>query len=68
MAEKTKPGSDLKVTIKPFGPTSEELEAVARRAVSLAAVRAFSGRGGARLLYVEALDDDDKTRNSPVGS
>lgn len=64
MADKTKSGSDLKVTIKPFGPTSEELEAVARRAVSLAAVRAFIGRGGARLLYVEARDDHDKTRKN----
>ena len=57
-----KPDRGLKVTVKPFGPTHEQLAAIAERAMALANVRKHIGRGKVRLLYVEALDDDeDKT-------
>lgn len=55
---KTKKSSELRVTVKPFGPTQEELEAIGARVLTLADVRKHIGRGKARLLYVEALDED----------
>ncbi|HXF45224.1 MAG TPA: hypothetical protein VNK91_03805 [Burkholderiaceae bacterium] len=48
----------LKVTVKPFGPTREQLAAIGERVLAHADVRKRIGRGKARLLYVETLDDD----------
>jgi len=49
----------IKITVKPFGPTSAELAALGARVLSTAALRDFVGHAKTRLLYVEALDDDD---------
>ena len=63
MARTTRPdsGADrgIKITVKPFGPTSEELAALGTRVLSTATLRDFVGHAKTRLLYVEALDDDD---------
>src|SRR5256885_15735332 len=63
MARTTQPASGadrgIKITVKPFGPTSEELAALGARVLSTAALRDFVGHAKTRLLYVEALDDDD---------
>lgn len=59
MPEKEKSDTPLKVTVKPFGPTREQLAAIGERALALASVRKSIGRGKARLLYVEALDVDE---------
>ncbi len=61
MAKQRTSGTDLTVTIKPFGPSREDLAAAGDRALALASVRKVIGRSKARLLYVEALDDDDKS-------
>src|SRR5687767_13307382 len=60
MPEKKKSDTGLKVMVEPFGPTREQLAAIGQRALTLASVRKYIGRGKARLLYVEALDDEDK--------
>ena len=65
MREKEKSATGLKVTVKPLGPTREELMATGERALTLASVRKFIGRGKARLLYVEMLEDDDLYQRSP---
>jgi hypothetical protein len=59
MAGKEKADSSLKVTVKPFGPTREQLMAIGERTLALASVRKVIGRGKARLLYVETLDEDE---------
>jgi hypothetical protein len=61
MAKQRTSGTDLTVTIKPFGPSREDLAAAGDRALAVASVRKVIGRSKARLLYVEALDDDDKS-------
>ena len=55
----------IRVEVKPFGPTSEELSAIGTEVMTYAAVRKFVGRGKARLLYVEALDDDNDKLGKP---
>ena len=45
MREKEKSATGLKVTVKPLGPTREELMATGERALTLASVRKFIGRG-----------------------
>jgi len=56
----------IKVTVKPFGPTTEELAALGAQVMKQASVRKFIGRGKPRLLYVEALDaNGDEKRERP---
>jgi Copper amine oxidase, enzyme domain len=50
--------SEIKVTVKPYGPTTEELAAIGERVVAQTKVRRMLGRGRSRLLYVEALRDE----------
>jgi len=54
----------IKVTVTPFGPTTEQLAAIGTRVMAQATVRKFLGRGKARLLYVEALDDADEHKRA----
>ena len=61
----SKPAPGIKVTVKQFGPTGEQLAAIGERALTLASVRKRIGRGKARLLYVEALDDDEDKGAKP---
>jgi hypothetical protein len=59
---------DVRVTVEPFGPTTQDLEAVGRRVATHRALRGRLADGRARLLYVEALDDEGQekaTRPSP---
>jgi hypothetical protein len=57
----------LEVTVKPFGPSTEELAAIGARVMELAAVRAFFGRGKYRLLYVQTLEPSEESkRTRPV--
>ena len=56
---RSKPDSAIQVTVKPFGPSTEALTAVGVRVMNLASVRKLLGRAKGRLLYVEALDDED---------
>jgi hypothetical protein len=65
MAEKGKIQKGLEVTVKPFGPTREQLAAIGERVLTLASVRKSIGRGQARLLYVEALVDDENKGARP---
>lgn len=65
MREKEKSATGLKVTVKPLGPTREELMATGERALTLASVRKFIGHGKARLLYVEMLEDDEDKGVNP---
>jgi hypothetical protein len=51
-----KAGDDIRVTVKPFGPTNEELDGIGRQVSRLARLRKFAG-ARARLLYVELVDD-----------
>ena len=60
MPAKRKSGTDLNVVVEPFGPSADELAAVGNAALTLASVRKLIGRSKPRLLYVEALDDEDK--------
>jgi hypothetical protein len=53
-----KPQREIKVTVKPFGPTTEELAAIGARVMTQPILRKWIDRGKARVLYVEALDDD----------
>ncbi|MEP7057166.1 MAG: hypothetical protein ABI809_05280 [Caldimonas sp.] len=68
MATRNKADTGIQVSLKPFGPSTEELEAIGMRAMSLAGVRKLLGRAKGRLLYVEALDDEegDRKRVKPV--
>jgi hypothetical protein len=50
--------SALKVGVKPFGPTTEQLTAIGALVASHASVRKFVGHAKARLLYVEAIDEE----------
>ena len=54
----------ITVTVTPFGPTTEQLAAIGARVMAQASVRKFLGRGKARLLYVEALDDEDQAKRA----
>jgi hypothetical protein len=54
----------IKVTVTPFGPTTEQLAAIGTRVMTQANVRTSLGRGKARLLYVEALDDEDEAKRA----
>ena len=54
-----KPGREIKIAVKPFGPTTEQLAEIGSRVVSNPALRSFVGHARARLLYVEALDEPD---------
>ncbi|OQW34240.1 MAG: hypothetical protein A4E19_01920 [Nitrospira sp. SG-bin1] len=65
MPRKGKPNADLKVTVSPFGPTREELQAIGERVLTLEQVRKYIGRSKTRLLYVEALDDDGDKGKKP---
>ncbi|MDC8449853.1 MAG: hypothetical protein LV473_16060 [Nitrospira sp.] len=65
MPKKEKSDTGLKVTVKPFGPTREELQAISERVLTLESVRKYIGRGKARLLYVETLHDDGAKERKP---
>ncbi len=54
-----KPGREIKIAVKPFGPSTEQLAEIGSRVVSNPALRNFVGHARARLLYVEALDESD---------
>jgi Copper amine oxidase, enzyme domain len=61
--ERGKSEPEIKVKVKPFGPSTEQLAEIGERVFAQARVREFLGRSRARLLYVEALEDlDDKPR------
>ena len=58
--------AEIKITIKKFGPSSEELVAIGERVFRLAQVRKFCG-DSARLLYTELVDDDgDRKQGKPT--
>ena len=59
--ERDKSQPRIEVEVEPFGPTSEELAEIGERVIADARVRKVIGRSKARLLYVEAIDDDDKS-------
>jgi hypothetical protein len=65
MPTKGKSEAGLKVTVTPFGPTREELQTIGERVLTLESVRKCIGRSRARLLYVEALDDDGAKERKP---
>ena len=48
---------NIKISVKPFGPSTEDLAAIGARVLMQPSLRDFVGHGKARLLYVEALDD-----------
>jgi Copper amine oxidase, enzyme domain len=50
---------EIKVNVRPFGPTTEQLAEIGERVIGQARVRKLLGRSRARLLYVDALDDVD---------
>jgi hypothetical protein len=62
MSEKKKPDTGPIVTRKPFGPTRDELRVIGDCAMTLESVRKYIGCGNVRRLYVEALDDDKRTK------
>ena len=51
---------DVRVTVTPFGPTDAQLADLGARVVAHRAVRHRFTNGKARLLYVEALEDEDQ--------
>jgi hypothetical protein len=53
----------IKVAVKPYGPTSEELAAIGERVVLNPALLDYIGHSKARLLYVEALEEDDPVKS-----
>ena len=65
MSRKEKSDTGLKVTVTPFGPTREELQAIGERVLTLESVRKCLWRSKARLLYVEALNDDGDKGKRP---
>ena len=65
MPRKGKSDPGLKVTVTPFGPTREELQAIGERVLTLDNVRKSIGQSKTRLLYVEALDDDGNKERKP---
>jgi hypothetical protein len=65
MRKQKQSDADIKVTVKPFGPSREQLAAIGESVLRLANVRKSIGRGKARLLYVEALDEDEVKRARP---
>lgn len=54
-----KAGRSLDVVVKPFGPTTEQLAAIGAGVMAQAALRRYVGHAKGRLLYVEALDEDE---------
>src|SRR5262245_56139817 len=66
MPENERSGSELKVTVRPFGPSREQLVKIGDRVLALASVRKVIGRTKARLLYVEALDIDEGKDKAPL--
>ena len=59
MADKKRNG--LEFSVRPFGPTQDQLAAIGERVLKSANVRKTIGAGKVRLLYVEAVDDEAKT-------
>ncbi|HET7525511.1 MAG TPA: hypothetical protein VFK10_06170 [Burkholderiaceae bacterium] len=55
----------LQVTAKPFGPTTDELAAIGARIAESSALNGFVGHRKARLLYVEAIDDEAAKSDRP---
>lgn len=53
---------EISVSVKPFGPTAETLTALGRQLMTHPALKEFVGHDAARLLYVEALDNREKSR------
>ena len=53
---------EIKVSVKPFGPTSEALAEIGAGVLANPALRAYVGHAKARLLYVEALDEADAAK------
>jgi Copper amine oxidase, enzyme domain len=68
-SSRRKAESGIRVTVKPFGPSTEALAAIGARVMALAGVRKLLGRSKGRLLYVEALDaevsEEKRGRPSP---
>jgi hypothetical protein len=57
---------DVRVTVTPFGPSDAQLADLGARVVAHRAVRGRFTGGKARLLYIEALEDEDQaTASSP---
>jgi hypothetical protein len=62
-ASKDSSARGIKITVKPYGPTSEELAAIGERVVLNPALLDYIGHSKARLLYVEALEEDDPVKS-----
>jgi len=62
------PADDLSISLKPFGPSPADLDAIGARALKNPAVRKSLGRARHRLLSVEAVDapESDKTSKPPA--
>src|SRR5215203_5326944 len=48
---------NLAITVRPFGPTAEELSMVGQRLLAAPRVRTLVRGGSARLLFVEPLEE-----------
>ena len=55
---------DVRVTVEPVGPSTEDLAAIGRRVAAHRALRGRLADGRARLLYVEALDDEGEDKGA----
>jgi hypothetical protein len=58
-----KSAREIKVSVKSFGPTNEELEMIGARVASNPALQKYVGHAQARLLYVEAVDEAVPTKS-----
>jgi hypothetical protein len=55
---------DIRVTVTPFGPSADDLAAIGERVIRHRSLRERFDRGRARLLYVEALEDEEEQKRS----
>lgn len=69
MASGNRAHRDIRLTVKPFGPSTEQLAAIGEQVMRLPALNKLLRRGSkARLLYVEAIDpeaNEKRARPSP---
>ncbi len=54
---------EIKIALKPFGPSTEELAEIGTRVVSNPRLQDFVGHTKARLLYVEALEEAEPAKS-----
>jgi Copper amine oxidase, enzyme domain len=54
--------TSIEVSIKPFGPTTEELLGIGVRIAASSSLKAFAGASKLRLLYVECLNESDPSK------